>query len=161
MENVAKTNVTKVKSLIDYAGSKYCKSLTEQQVSVFVAAMLDKAEPVSYKDEIDSEPALRDSFAVQVLMKRGEATNIDFTMEVLIIVLTESDSPAKIVMWAATLWNIMQRDNTPIVTMDHLFKHFPMGLPKEETYDRVWTEQKGCNLQLARVDNAMDNPKYW
>lgn len=71
-----------------------------------------------------------------------------------------SNNPAKVVMWAYTLNEIFLKCGHK-VTLEDWINEFPMGLPTEEEFIRIWDSQKQKRTEALGSDNKIDDFTNW
>lgn len=104
-----------------------------------------------------------------ILKKRLMFHNIEIDPRLLVFLSFLCRNPGQCVMWAYTLKCI--RDEDGEVTMDNFCtKHFPMGIPEESVYEKVWDAQKissedreelGEEGAMLTQDNWLDRVEVW
>lgn len=115
---------------------------------------------------IDKDLREKDVFPYMVMVKRlgvfkeHLSPTLDIGIAPQVWCSMISDRPAKIVMWAHTLNEIFVKTGRPVTLADWV-QYFPMGIPTEEEYQRVWELQKITPPPGIIGDNMIDDFKQW
>lgn len=107
---------------------------------------------------VDLHKQLRASPVFKIIESRLEPTGADVSSWLVAFVdsLCEGN-PGKAVMWAWTLAYIATKCQGK-VDFDEFARYFPMGVPVEDEYRRVWYSQKERGRPLG---NCLDDPDFW
>jgi hypothetical protein len=129
---------------------------------------LTLAEVANNGDLEGMDEDIRESklFSYMVLTKRLEVFKAKFSPKLEIGLAPQifcamiSDRPGKVVMWAHTLNEMFVKLGRKVTLADWA-DAFPMGVPTDDEYARVWELQKLSSPARGMTDNCIDNFANW
>lgn len=138
----------------DYKGYLGCavRQLSDDEATTFLICVTHD----SMGDKVDEN--IVKTFPFQVLNKRLIFTNAKVSDWTKAYVTSLCQSPADAVLWAFTLAHIYAKRNEE-VTMVMWADEFPMGVPTDAEYHRLWDMQKGKPGE--KIDNWLDDFGVW
>jgi len=142
------------------------RPLTKDESMLFLQVSLMEMKGGDALQKIDKEIREKQDFLYMVMTSRLESfKEISPTLDVGIgpqmFCTMISDRPGKIVMWAHTLNELFVKQGRQ-VTMSDWAMSFPMGVPTEEEYERMWDLQKVTpEPGIFATDNMVDDFKSW
>ena len=143
------------------------RPMTEDESKMFISLTLEEMRDEKALGLMDRDLREKQVFPYMVLTKRLEAfkkhfsPTLDIGIAPQIFCAMLSNSPGKAVMWAHTL-NELHIKLGRKVTLGDWTSAFPMGIPTDEEYERVWDMQKVVpDLDKGRGDNMIDDFEQW
>lgn len=128
------------------------ESESKAMVQLFVG---EKGKPVP----VDLVKQMRaGSMTFQIIESRSQAAGADVHPALVLFLSTLCENPAKAVMWAWTLAHIALESGGGEIGFDIWTAYFPMGVPKDEEYRRIWEDQKESGKPLG---NNLDDAEFW
>jgi hypothetical protein len=146
-----------------------CKTrkMTDNESKLFITLTMMEMKGGDALQKLDKDLHDKEVFSHQVISKRLEYFKATFSPKLDIGIAPKvwcamiSNSPGQIVMWAHTLNELFVRLGHK-VTMLEWTNTFPMGLPTEEEYGRLWNLQKSSGgADILRSDNLIDDFRNW
>lgn len=144
------------------------RQMTHEESETFLTLLINELEKQDdYFKFINKQ--LQDDAVFQYLVmvnrleafKQNFSPTLDIGIPVLVFLSSICDSPGQIVMWAHTL-NEMFVKLGHKVTLSDFAKEFPMGIPIDEEYRRVWDLQKRIpEPGTIGGDNLIDDFTQW
>lgn len=97
-------------------------------------------DPVAAWQKMQEEPQA--PLGLKIMAKRLEVWGVSFDPFLGMFVLCLCDRPGKIVLWCYTIGLMEKELGRPPTIEDFSMRFFPMGVPTEEEYSRIWDDQK-------------------
>ena len=143
----------KLKSLLDYRGGDYIRSMTDKEVEFLFAAMMNGPEWPERAMHLKEDPIFR------IMQGRLDWAGIEVTFPAMMLLGELSRGrPGTCVMLAYLACAICEKNNTKRLLIEQLVAEYGMGFPSEEAMRACWEEQKRHG---ERNGNKLDNPENW
>lgn len=144
------------------------RPLTKEESEMYIRLTLaEMGGNDEYFAGLDKHLREKGVFPYMVMVHRLEAfkenfnPKLDIGIALQVFLASICDRPGKVVMWAHTL-NEMFVKLGHKVTMGDWANEFPMGVPTDEEYKRVWELQKITPPPgIIGGDNLIDDFKAW
>jgi len=127
------------------------REMTAEEAELFVG--LNPLVHPTMSDDLWRE--VRGEFAIGIAVKRFEATNVAYDRSLLTFCASLCNNPAKVVMWCYTLHVMTARLGRPATLLDYATDYFPHGVPTEDAYQELWSEQKHPDAPLGNAFDVM------
>lgn len=100
-------------------------------------------------------------WVTRILERRLEVAEVLHLIDyrVLVFVMSQSDRPAKAVLWAYTLYRIQMTRRGQELYFSDLLAIFHRGWPSDEGYRQAWLDQKAVSSQATI--NLLDKQEQW
>jgi hypothetical protein len=143
----------KLKSLLDYSGGEYVRSMTEKEVEFLFAAMMNGPEWPERAMHLKEDPIFL------IMQGRLDWAGIEVTFPAMMVLGELSRGrPGTCVMLAYLACAICEKNNTKRLLIDQLVAEFGLVYPSEKAMQECWEGQKGRG---ERCGNKLDNPENW
>lgn len=154
--------ITPLRSTLDIPADKRRPMTSDESetfVNVYFMDREAKAEPIEQLAE-KMQQAGSMPFGVELMMKRLAvfAPSLAVREPVLLFLVSISDSPGQVVMWAFYLVR-RTRQLGRAISIDDIAQDFPLGFPTTDAMSELWDEQKGA--PATRIDNRLDQIEEW
>ena len=129
--------------------------LTEETTGTITSFILN---PESEK-ELSEDELLKDSFYMQMILKRFEAYNLKYKITNFFFVSSLStfvDSPAKVMLLLWLTHQYWKKAGKELMGIGEWCGMFPMGAPTDDELHVMWDSQKD-----SEHNNMLDDPQYW
>ena len=102
-------------------------------------------------------PSVTLPIAMQILITRLPNVSQGYYLNTLLFLASLSDRPGISVILAWWLYTETVKIGSAISMEDIGKDYFPMGVPTEESYSKIWDAQKGS----YPIDNMLDQSELW
>ena len=142
------------------------RPMTQDESKLFLSISFMEMKGVDVLQKLDKEIREKQDFLYMVMTSRLEAfkevsPTLDIGIGPQMFCTMISDRPGKVVMWAHTLNELFVKHGRQVTLHDWTMS-FPMGIPTEEEYERMWDLQKVIpEPGVFRTDNMVDDFNSW
>ena len=149
------------------AGLFKCKTrpMTKDESEFLLMVLFAEMQGGDALKDMDKAIREKEVFPHMVMTKRLEvfkehvSPTLDIGLGPQMFCAMLSDRPGKVVMWAHTLNEMFVKLGRQVMLKDWV-EEFPMGVPTEEEYQRVWELQKITPVDRGG-DNLIDDFSQW
>ena len=154
-----------IRPLYMYTEPDETRAMTEDEGTMLITLTMVELSSPGVFDTAEQQKELKGFPLFQILDDRlhRHGAEADTALKAMIIDL--SKTPGVVVMWAYTLHRMQQELGRRPTLVDFSTTYFPMGVPTEAAYSRMWDAQKLHTLGIDRVlpgpDNYIDYQEAW
>lgn len=151
--------------LYTHRGKDNIRPMTKEESLLLVTLTMSELTNPGIHDIEDQMQALRAFPMFKILDDRLRRNGAEADMSLKAMVIDLSRSPGEIVMWAYTLHRMQEELRRRPTLEDFSTTYFPIGVPTELAYSRMWDSQKlnkfGIDRPSVGSDNFIDYQEAW